>query len=438
MDAPTLPSVADLVLLGGGHSHVICVRMLGMRPVPGVRVTLVSKYGEQLDFPRCPSVATLSASLFFSLRAGVARPHDALFWHASWLRGGGVQLRRVPRCGHWEGGGGRVPCGQCKVCLYSSPLLQPDSRPVGPRLTVDLQRLCSWAGVRLVVAEATGLDLEARRVLLAGRPALTFDLLSIDVGLTPSTLGMGGAEQHATRVKPIDGFAARWQAMLARLLQQEPREEASVSKPSSQEASVSKPLSPARVVVVGGGAGGVELAFAMNHRLACELRARGRRPADVAEVHLVTRGPLLPSHPQRLRRLAAEAMARRGIFLHEGAAVVGVGSTALLRQDGSSLPADEVILCTEGCGASWLRASGLAVDAAGFVQVDATLRSVSHPHVFAAGDVAAVGPHPRPKAGVFAVRQGAPLAANLRAVLEVNACSCWRLRGGGLYSWCCS
>eukprot|EP00798_Chlamydomonas_sp_ICE-L_P016425 gene16425-22639_t len=68
--------------------------------------------------------------------------------------------------------------------------------------------------------------------------------------------------------------------------------------------------------------------------------------------------------------------------------------------------------------ASWLKETGLPTDSRGFLAVNEFLQSDGGPgNVFAAGDVASCTAHPRPKAGVFAVRQGPPLAANIRHFL---------------------
>ena len=88
--------------------------------------------------------------------------------------------------------------------------------------------------------------------------------------------------------------------------------------------------------------------------------------------------------------------------------------TALHCAEGEAVEYDEAIWCTQGRAQPWLQETGLALDAAGFIAVHPTLESTDCPGVFAAGDVAAVLEYLRPKAGVFAVRQGPPLAANLR------------------------
>ncbi len=98
-------------------------------------------------------------------------------------------------------------------------------------------------------------------------------------------------------------------------------------------------------------------------------------------------------------------------------AVCEVQQGVVLCADGQRLAFDELIWVTEAGAASWLAGTGLALDEGGFIKIDATLRAVSDPHVFAAGDVASNVDHPRPKAGVFAVRQGPPLADNLRRAL---------------------
>ena len=74
------------------------------------------------------------------------------------------------------------------------------------------------------------------------------------------------------------------------------------------------------------------------------------------------------------------------------------------------IEADQVLAVTPARAPDWLAQSGLRTDSGGFITVDASLRSVSHPAIFGAGDCADYAAFPREKAGVFSVRAGPGLA----------------------------
>jgi selenide,water dikinase len=261
---------------------------------------------------------------------------------------------------------------------------------------IDLRPLARFAGARLIHDEAIGLDIAGRRVACRAHDSVAYDIVSIDIGSTPQPRLDPGAEQYATPVKPIDGLAARWAKIVERMLDGR---------------------SAPRFLTVGGGAAGVELTLAMRYRLRALLSEQGRDP-DGASFTLVTRGQLLPSHNRLVRHWFRGHLRARGVRIIEHNAVCEVESGAVVCVDGQRLAYDELIWVTQAGAASWLAGTGLALDAGGFIKIDATLRSVSDARVFAAGDVASNIEHPRPKAGVFAVRQGPPLDDNLRRAIS--------------------
>ena len=307
----------DLVLVGGGHAHALALRMLAMRPVEGLRITLVS-----------PASHTPYSGMLPGLLAGHYRFEET---------------------------------------------------------HIDLARLCQWAGARFIAGEVTALDPAARRLSLAERPGLRYDLVSLDIGSSPELDSVPGAREHAVPVKPVAGLWQRWQALLMRLEQQVGRE--------------------LRIAVVGGGAGSVELVLAMAHAL------RGRPVA--LSLHCGA-GAILAGYNRRARNSVERALARQGVALSVAHRVERVEPGRLHFADGESAAFDELFWCTGAAAAGWIADSGLAVDAAGFLAVADTLQSPDDPAVFGVGDIATQVDHPRPKAGVFAVRQGPVLAHNLR------------------------
>ena len=327
MNDRAAPVVKDLVLIGGGHTHVAVLKRFGMRPVPGVRITLIAR-----------DVHTPYSGMLPGLVAGHYTFDDA---------------------------------------------------------HIDLGRLARFAGARLFHQAAVGLDLERREVQCEGRPPVPYDLVSINVGSTPAFHGAPGAEAAAIPVKPISGFVERWTRLRARVLSAE---------------------TPVRIGVVGAGAGGVELLLAVQFALRRGL-GDGRRDLFPAMHLFGADETILPTHNRGVRRRLERVLRARGVHLHLGQPVTAVRGGAVVRAGGAAVALDEILWVTQAGAPPWPGAAGLAVDEHGFVQVDDTLRSTSHPDVFAAGDAAAVVGHPREKAGVFAVRQGPPLARNLRRVL---------------------
>lgn len=258
---------------------------------------------------------------------------------------------------------------------------------------IDLARLCQWAGVRFIEAEAVALNTVTRQLSLPGRPPLVYDLLSLDIGSEPDLDSVPGAREHAIPVKPVAEFWARWQAL----------------EPTGLQAADA----PLRIAVVGGGAGSVELALAMAYQL--NLRSPSV-PAPVISLFCGA-AHILPGYNRRARAIALQALVDAGIHVHCGNRVSRVAAGRLALNNGSEAQFDHLFWCTGAVAAPWIGASGLTTVDGGFLAVRDTLQSVDDPAIFAAGDIATQVQHPRPKAGVYAVRQAPVLAANLRNIL---------------------
>ena len=267
---------------------------------------------------------------------------------------------------------------------------------------VNLTPLAAAAGVELVEGSIVALDPDARLAVDAEGRTHPFDVVSLDIGSTPPLSQVPGAAGHALGVKPVDTFLQEWRAFQSR---------------------AGELVRPVHIVVVGGGAGGVELSLALAHRMA------GR--SDRVGWSLVTRGKLLPGYPRAAARRMARHLAATGIALRSDTEVARVEEGMLHFADGGTAAFDALLWATGAGAQGWVAQSGLAcID--GFVHVDSHLRSVSHPQVFAAGDIATDPLQPRAKAGVYAVRQGPVLADNLLRALAGQPLAAYRAQHGYL------
>jgi selenide, water dikinase len=307
----SVPLTRDLLLIGGGHAHAVLLRMWGMKPLPGVRLTLVNPE------PTAPYTGMLPGFV----------------------------------AGHYR----------------------------REELDIDLVRLARFAGARLVLDRVIGLDPETGVARLEGRPDIAFDIASVDIGITS---GMPAeAEGSISPAKPLGPFADAWTAFVAAV-------QAGETSPTA--------------AVIGGGLGGCELAMAMAWRLGAVAG-----PAPI-KVSLYEAAPeILPGGPRSLRKTLGDRLARAGVEV----------LTASRVGDGGLKDVAFVAATAGATPSGWLQDTGLALKD-GFIRVNPELRSISHPGIFAVGDAAHMDASPRPKAGVFAVRQGPALYDNLRAALS--------------------
>jgi selenide,water dikinase len=316
---PLVPLTRDLVLVGGGHAHALVLRMWGMNPLPGVRLTVINP--------------------------GPVAPYSGM----------------LP--GHVAG-------------HYTRDELE-----------IDLVKLCRFAGARLVLGSAVGIDRAARVVKVKGRPDVGYDVASVDIGIHGELPEIAGFAAHGVAAKPLDRFAARWQAF---------------------RASVARAELPPQVAVIGGGIAGAELALAMDHA----LRADGAQP----EVSVIeAQGSLTGATPAALTRLRAE-MARAGISVVTSARVAEVAEREVLLQDGQRVAAALTVASAGAKPHGWVLQTDLPLQD-GFIRVGPTLQVEGDPALFAAGDCCHMGFAPRPKAGVFAVRAAPVLYRNLRSAM---------------------
>ena len=263
---------------------------------------------------------------------------------------------------------------------------------------IDVEALARRAGARFVRGYAQRVDAAGRRVVLTDGSALAYDVVSIDVGSVPVSAGIPGVVENALGVKPFEAFLPAWDRLVRR----------------AESGGIR------RIAVVGGGAGGVEVVLAAQYR----LRGLSRKAVQFALVTDASR--LVPTHNAAVGSALHRILSRRGIDLHFQQRIACVTPDAVIAANGERIPADTVIWATGAAPPPLLHAMPVALDVAGFIATAPSLQSISHPELFAAGDCASIRGLHYPKSGVYAVRQGPVLAANLRRALRRQPLAAFR------------
>ncbi len=335
-------AVKELVLIGGGHSHVGLLKMFAMNPLPGLRITM--------------------------LASDIHTPYS-----------------------------GMLPGFIAGQYSYDD-------------VHLDLRPLAEFAHCRLFHSRVTGIDPVQQLVYSSNRPVLRYDLLSINIGSTPDDFNIPGVREYAIPVKPVNTFIIQLEELIHRALHDTEFQ---------------------HVTVVGGGASGVELIMAVQFRLQQEL-ARQHSSKQMSYTLVTADSRLLPSHNASVQQRIKSLFKERGISLLTGTFISDIRTTGARQRrvmncrNGQALEADAVMWCTTASTPSWPGGAGLAVDERGFILVNDYLQSTSFENIFAAGDIASMVNFPRPKSGVYAVRQGPPLFKNLCRFIEQKSLSAYR------------
>lgn len=254
-------------------------------------------------------------------------------------------------------------------------------------MEIDLYQLTKSAGVNLIIDEAVSLDATEREVRFRERPPMSFDLVSLGVGSVPRQMEQLKTHPGFIAIKPM--FTT-----LQRL----------------DDAIRKQTGAPIRIVIVGGGAAGLEVAMCVEYRV---RRAQGSAHVTLVDAH--TR--ILGGFRDRTIRLAERELQNRGIDVRCGRRVTGHQDLDLTFDNGEKLTADIVIWVTGACPPELLRHVNVAKSESGFLKVRHTLQSLDNDSVFVVGDSAELDDDRIDRAGVYAVRQGPILWQNLnRAV----------------------
>jgi pyridine nucleotide-disulfide oxidoreductase family protein len=271
---------------------------------------------------------------------------------------------------------------------------------------IDLRPLADGAQIHMELGSIVDVDAGKQFVVLQDGRVIAYDFLSLDTGSEIDTSWLEMADEKLLPVKPLDRFSVMWPRL--------------ISDAGDQPEY--------RLVIVGGGAAGVELALAARHAFSV---AGLNRQIDL----VVSESGLLVGHASGVQQRVTRFLGHANVVVHRLSAAGANEGVSL--SDGTRLPADCVIAATGARAPGWLKQSALGLDKSGYVAVDGQHRSCSHPNVFAAGDICARQDMSVGRSGVHAVHAGPVLAVNLLAALKGGETAYYKPHRRSLYLLAC-
>lgn len=249
--------------------------------------------------------------------------------------------------------------------------------------TIDVHVMVEKAGARFIQDEVTDINPHQRELTLGHNPPVTYDVLSLDVGSEVPANRIPGAEEFGMPVKPTPALLA-------------------IRERLHRNGNISQ-----RIVVLGGGATG------------CEIAANIRPIAPAAEIVLICSERRILAHEGKWASILMSRMLRHElrVQIFTGEVVENITPAAVILENGFHIVYDSLILATGLRPPLLLRHSGLKTDEEGALAVNRYLQSVVYPEIFGAGDCIRLSTTRLAPDTFQAIREGRVLHHNLKAYL---------------------
>lgn len=253
---------------------------------------------------------------------------------------------------------------------------------------INLEKLAKFAKINLIIDSVIDIDPHQKNIPCKSGKRIDFDLVSIDIGSTPKNSDIEGANLYTIPAKPVNLLLAKWQEIT-----------------DKAEQNNDKLLT---LNIIGGGAGGVELAMNIHRKLSSILAP------NKLKINLIhKREKILSNQNEWVSYKLTEILKSKNINLYLNTTIKAVNKDNIITESELKIPADHHFLVTQASAPLWLKNSSISTDQDGFILIKNTLQSINYDFIFATGDIATMINYSCPKAGVFAVKQGKPLYENI-------------------------
>lgn len=275
--------------------------------------------------------------------------------------------------------------------------------------SVPFARILHGTGVVFLQRTVEHIDLATRTVRFSTGETLAATFLVLALGSQLATFGVSGVEQHAFSIKTIHEAIELRHHLVGQFLRYR-----SASRERQERAF--------RVLIVGGGLAGVELAGELVGFLSKLAGLHGVSPRVPRVVLVEASDTILREYPPRLRAVGLRRLRQLGVDIRTKTAACLVGPAQLTCRDDLLVPSDTVVWLSGVRTSDPLCRMGVEVDPRGGVFVEPTLVMKGAPGVFAAGDcVYAVDPKTgriAPDVATAAIEQGTVVARNILRSLQ--------------------